>query len=786
VIGALLALALLQSGGPTLNAEVDRDRVAVGEELTYHLRASSHSQLPMQVTVAPFNGLEIVSRSERSEVTLGPVPERTTVLEVRLRAVRPGRWQLGPARAIQGRDTVETAALVVDVSANRAATASALNPRLRALLERAVPPAPGHAAVDLMVSADSVTVGEQVDVVTTAWFPRDLRLQLRRPPTLQPPVIDAVWSYPQATPAGIAATRSIGGQWYDLFVAHQVVFPLVPGRVVIPRATLKYSTPVALQFFSQEERYALTSRADTLSVQPLPEAGRTPGFTGAIGSGLRLERRVIPPAARAGEAVSVELVLTGEGNSALWPAPLPAWSSTVRAYTDRVEERVTSTDGRVGGVKTFRFLVVPDSAGALALPAVSYDYFDLAAGRYLSLGLPAGSVPVAPGGELAASTALPPPLLQPGPPPLAWRLGHRVPDWGWLLVLLLPPLVLAVVRARPVQERLLTRYASRRRRAAPVVRSELATAEDELDALVKALVPDPDRRSGAGLAAAVRAAGADAELAARVAAARDRLLARRYGPTASLAGDPALAGEVRELAKRLGGSLRGWTTRGAMVLLVLAAGRATAVPAQAPTPEVLYEQGSLTAAADGFAHRAEAEPAMAEHWYDLGAAYYRMGASGRALAAWLEAYRLAPRSSEVRQALRLTPPPDATSARWTWTPPVTPEELLLGGAVGWLLGWIGWTFRPRIRERWLVLLVFSAIALGAGLGLRAWYRRPLGVVLERATLRLSPHGLAPVVLPLEAGSAVRVLRRVPGWVMVRAPAEQEGWLRDEAVAAVGG
>jgi hypothetical protein len=55
-----------------------------------------------------------------------------------------------------------------------------------------VPPAPGQAAVDLIVSADSVTVGEQVDVVTTAWFPRDLRLQLRRPPTLQPPVIDGV------------------------------------------------------------------------------------------------------------------------------------------------------------------------------------------------------------------------------------------------------------------------------------------------------------------------------------------------------------------------------------------------------------------------------------------------------------------------------------------------------------------------------------------------------------------------------------------------------------------
>ena len=148
-------------------------------------------------------------------------------------------------------------------------------------------------------------MGEQVDVVTAAWFPRDLRLQLRRPPTLQPPVIDGVWSYPQAAPTGIAVSRNIGGSAYDLFVAHQVVFPLVAGTVAIPRAMLKYSTPLALQFFSQEERFALTSLPETLVVHPLPAKGRPLDFNGAVGSALRLERRVTPASARAGEGVTV-------------------------------------------------------------------------------------------------------------------------------------------------------------------------------------------------------------------------------------------------------------------------------------------------------------------------------------------------------------------------------------------------------------------------------------------------------------------------------------------------
>ena len=111
----LLLLALLQAGPPELHVSVDQDRVSVGDELLYTARAVSQSSEPMGLTIAPFNGFEIVSRSERTEVSLSGGPTRTTVLEVRLRAVRPGRWQIGPARATQGREVVEAAALVVDV-----------------------------------------------------------------------------------------------------------------------------------------------------------------------------------------------------------------------------------------------------------------------------------------------------------------------------------------------------------------------------------------------------------------------------------------------------------------------------------------------------------------------------------------------------------------------------------------------------------------------------------------------------------------------------------------------
>ncbi|MGH7513847.1 MAG: BatD family protein, partial [Gemmatimonadales bacterium] len=501
---SVLALASLQAERPQLDASVDEDRVSVGEDLTYTLRAVSHSPVPMQVTLAPFTGLEVVARSERTEVGFGAGPTRTTVLEIRLRAVRPGHWQIGPARAVQGADTVEAEPVVVDVAANRAAIATTLSPRLRRLLEHATPPPVGQPAVDLLVSTDTVRVGEQVDVVTAAWFPRDLRLQLRRPPTLQPPVIDAVWSFPQTTPSGIAATRNIRGRWYDLFVSHQVVFPLVAGTVGIPRATLKYSTPVALQFFSQEERFALSSRADTLVVLPLPSIGRPTDFAGAIGTALALERHVSPSTASVGEGLAVELRLSGAGNTALWPSPEVTWPPDGRAYLERVDEQVTATEGRIGGTKTFRYLVVPDSVGALLLPGVSYAYFDLGTDRYRQLTLSPASIPVEPRGETAAATALPPALIHGDRPALAWSAAHGVPDWVWLALLALPPLLVGL-RGR------LAWRPRRKRRPAPTSGRDLGSAEAALDGLIVTLAPDPDRRFGLALAAAVRAAGADAE-----------------------------------------------------------------------------------------------------------------------------------------------------------------------------------------------------------------------------------------------------------------------------------
>ena len=780
----LLAALQGQSGPPRVEASIDRNRVEVGEEFTYTVHASAESTEPMEVLLAPLTGFEIVSRSEATQVTAGAAPSRTTTVSVQLRALRPGTWLLAPAVARQGSLSGESDRLRITVLTGSTSGATALSPRVRALLERARPPTPDQpVAVSLLLSDQSVRVGEQVDVVTIAWFPRELRLQMRRPPVLQPPAMEGAWSYPQPVPPGVADSRRVNGVVYDLFVMHQIVFPLVPGVLRTDGATLRYSVPLALQFFSQEERYTRTSGPARLDVLPLPAAGRPAGFEGAVGAGLSISRTESAVRAEVRRAFTVDYVVEGDGNVALWPAPALAWPEGLRAYPDQVDERVNVTDGRLGGRKTFSYLVVADSAGTYALPAARYPFFDPAAAAYRVTDAPPGRVSVAPAGEVTAGRVAPPPLLSSGGPEPARVVTGALPLGAWIVLLLLPPLLWVAQRLR------LRRPAARP--AEPEFSASLSTAEQTLDRVLASLVPSAATRAGGGLAPALRAAGVAEPLVARAVAVRDRLLAHRYGGGGADA-DAGLADETMAVAAELGSSHRSRRARRSMpaatlgLLLVLAAGLAPAASGQTgvPDPMSLYAQGSVRAAAEGFARRAAASPDDRAHWYNLGAAWYSLGDDARAAAAWVNAARLAPRDATVRRALRLVPPPDPDTARRTRALPLTPAELALIGGLCWLAGWTVLLLR-RGTSRGGVALVAAAVVVGAGAALVAREQsRPLALVLQTTDLRRSPHHRAPGIAQVEAGAAVRPIRRDGAWTLAEAPDERRGWLPLDALSVI--
>jgi hypothetical protein len=781
ILPLLTVLALVQGGGAEVTASVDRIRLRVGEELQLTVRARTRTADPVEIMLPPLTGFAVVGSRDMTEVAFsgGTGSVRTTVRELQLRAQQPGALLIGPVRARQGGSVVSTDPILitVDSAANRAALS--LSPLARALLESTPPPVSRRSdrvALTMLVPSDTVFSGQQVDVIAAAWFPRELRERMRRPPLLTLVTPEGVWAYPATTSSsgGAALSRQIGGRWMDLFVTHQVVFPLTPGRLIIPPASVEYALPVTFSFFSREERFALRSDSIAIVVLPLPASAANPG-TNVVGQGVSLELGVDPVSTRVGEPIDASLTITGTGNVALWPPPEPGlrWPAGFRVYPAQTEVKLEPDAGRIAGSKTFHFLAVPDSSGNFVLPELRYPYFDPGAGRYVIASAGPRALVVAPGAEPRAARVLPPLIA-----PVGERPADRLTDgfgWqGWLAVLVIPPLLAGLVRRRA------RRSPSPEPRARSPEKSSLGQLEREFLAVLASHVSDPVARDGDGLGPALRAAGVDSAVADHVRRLRDRLRAARYGPRGL--GDAAeLGAEIQQVLRVLGAEGQGAQRRPhAMIVSALLLGIGIAgAQAQTPSPEALFEAGALRAAADSFAARAALEPREAAHWYNLGATLYRAGADGKATAAWTLAARLAPRDAAIRRARRLLPPQDPVTEQLLTVGWATPAEWAIVGAAAWLVLWVAVAYGGGTRRR-VVLGLLAAVAVTCGsLGMLEWRRRDQPVVVvtgESAPVRAAPYGGASAATTIPAGAALLGGRSYGPWREVHRKDGIHGWV----------
>lgn len=779
MIGTPLALLLLVQGrGPDITASVDRARIAVGEQVTLTVQVHVSSTESTRFDLPSFAGFSVVGTREAAEVTLqGPDGVmRTAVRAVTLQAERPGRLVIGPVRVRVGELVAETQPLTIIVDSAAAFPATALSQAARALLaDAAPPPRADEVALSIVLPGKPARVGEQLDLLLAAWFPRSLRERLRRPPLLTLQTPEDVWAYPPSAPNSVVLSRQVRGQWMDLYAVHQVLFPLTSGRIVVPPGALDYAVPMTFSFFSTEERYSLTTDSTPVTVLPLPAPGRPPDDQGVVASDLALDIAVTPADIRVGEPVEVVATLRGTGNVSLWPPPALRFPAGFRPYPEETTVRITSPNGRVAGTKTFRYMVVPDSVGAFLLPAVRYPYYDPGAGTYRVIDVAARSIVAAPGPEPDAARAVPP-LLEPGGHPWGDQISGVLGLGGWLAVILLPPL-LVVWRSRK-------RAPAAVSSGPPVEGTRLGGLEREFLKRLTAHVADAAAREGVQLARALQAAGVDRSVAVHVVRMRDRLRAARYGPRGgedllklgteleqvlrALEADPR-AGRRGRLSG-LGSSL------GVLALLVFGA---ASVRAQAMSAEALYQAGALRAAADSFAARAAADTLNPAHWYDLGATLYRSGTDGKAVAAWVVALRLAPRNAVIRRGRALLPPADEITESLLAVGPVTPGEFAVVAGLCWLACWAAVLL---IRRR-AVAAVLGVLAIAAAVGgqfERSRRDRPVAVVVSPATpVRAAPYGTASASIVLAPGTAVLVEDDFNGgqWLRVRRPDGVNGWVQ---------
>jgi hypothetical protein len=472
--------------------------------------------------------------------------------------------------------------------------------------------------------------------------------------------------------------------------------------------------------------------------------------------------------------VTAVATVAGIGNAPLWLEPALQWPRGFRVYPAETDVRVEPQSGLVAGSKTFSYLVVADSPGTFVLPEVRYPYYDFAAGRYAVARAPPQTLVVLATAEPRAARALPP-LLRGGAESWPDALARELSPWGWIALLLGPPLLAWAIRRRHPSA-----AAAGGKAPAP---SSLGRLEREFHGMLASHVSDAVARDGDGLARALRAAGIDSAVADHVMRLRDRVRAARYGPLG--VGDAAeLAAELEQVLRVLGaepGTARRRRAAIVVAVLICTALAPTGGFAQAPTAEALYEAGALRAAADSFAGRAAAQPHVAAHWYNLGATLYRAGADGKAVAAWTRAARLAPRDRVIERAREFLLAPDAASDPVLAVGPATPAELALAAALAWAGLWAA----VIARRRRGVLLTLAVLTAGAAVwgALEASRRtRPVAVVVASGTaVRVAPYWTASANATVDAGAALLMVGRYGRWLEVRRGDDVHGWVLDSDV-----
>jgi hypothetical protein len=729
-----LLLAVMAQQDIQVSAEVDRDRVEVGNAVSYTVRAIVDVGRPVQVILPSFDGFTVTGRHDSREAFGAAGVSEIYLVELRLRAQRAGLWQVGPVRLEQGTRVAMAPAVEVMVESARTPVPQ-LGPRVLQLLQRAPPPRSGEVGVSLLVSADTVRIGEQVDIVTAAWFPRETLARMRRPPTIRPPVVDGVYSAVQPSVAGVAASREVGGIWYDIYVAHQVIFPVREGPVTVPPAGLSFGLPAGRQYFSDERSYQLTSASKVLEVRALP-----PGGPGPVARGLAFQFELRPDPARVGDPIPVDLVLSGSGNLALWPAPIVAWPDGSRGYAEDVVDVATLRGGIVGGTKRFRYLVIADSAGSLALPDVTYRWFDPDRSAWVDATARSVVIPVQP--ALPSLRKREPLPVLPREPIGIIRLSLA----EWLLLLLLIGVPPMAVLGRDFW----------RRRAGRSIPLATPAGASQLQVAVRSLVPDADDRREERLAASLREAGLD------VAMSRDA--ARAYHQIATGRFDPSRPASPESLDLEAARILEHWPVRlrrqGAWLLAIVALAVVPPSALAQPTPDTLGVRG----------------------WYAEGTRAYQAGQDARAAADWIVARRLAPRNPEVRTAWVRVARLSRDLSDAGRVAPLTPAELLLLAGLCWAGGWLAWS---RRRSRIALLLFGTAVLGGLGAGVVAWwYARPLAVLTREAAMRQAPHGLAPESGRAAEFAVVEVVATRPGWRLVESPGGVRGWVPGAVLAEV--
>lgn len=146
----------------------------------------------------------------------------------------------------------------------------------------------------------------------------------------------------------------------------------------------------------QNVKKVLKANNLTINAKPLPSANKPEDFTGAVGN-FTFRSDIDKTELKANEAVNLKFTISGRGNIKLIDKLNIVFPTDFETYDPKISDNINTSDNGVSGTKTFDYLIIPRNQGVYTIKPVTFTYFDLNKGKYITLSSPEYTLKVAKG-----------------------------------------------------------------------------------------------------------------------------------------------------------------------------------------------------------------------------------------------------------------------------------------------------------------------------------------------------------------------------------------------------
>lgn len=256
----------------------------------------------------------------------------------------------------------------------------------------------------LTLSKNRAVVGETINATLKLYH----RVNIAGFEDAKFPTFNGFWSQEVQAPSNIEFHReNVGDKIYDAAVLRSwTLIPQQAGDVSIDPAELvclvnvrnrRTSSGSIFDSFFQDDyttiRKRVTTPAIKVQVNKVP-AGAPASFGGGVGS-FRMSASLSRDSLKTHDAASLKVTVSGKGNISLLEAPKINFPPDFEVYDVKTSESA--------GSKTFEYPFIPRSHGQFVLGPVEYSYYDVAAGKYVTLRSQEMPLNVSKGNEVAAT-----------------------------------------------------------------------------------------------------------------------------------------------------------------------------------------------------------------------------------------------------------------------------------------------------------------------------------------------------------------------------------------------